>query len=720
MYEEYFGLKGRPFQLSPDPAYFYGSRGHSRALSYLKFGVFQAEGFIVVTGSIGAGKTTLLRALIDGLDASKIVAVQLVSTQLDANDLLRAVAVAFGLPIKEQSKAETLASVEAYLTSLLVQGKRALLIVDEAQNLEPRSIEELRMLSNFQIRDRGLIQSVLVGQPELRQMIRSQSMEQLRQRIIASYHLEAMNQADSKAYILHRLTKAGWHGDPVFTEDAFDQIFNVTQGLPRKINLLCNRLMLAAFLAGEHELTAQTVASVSHEIDDELGMDSPSAERPLAYLNSGAEAVSVNQPHSPDASIAATEDDLVQLPASVHTRKPGPEYGSAIAATPATAPVSAAGAASICLLAAGKDLIKAAPLLKALEARLDVGAVKLVCLESRDLDFPEPPPDWPFVRKPDYIVAAKPGDRSARLAQMMSDIDQILEKIHASCVVLFDDSDADLACALIATKRAIHVAFVSERMDDADRSRVDSINARLIEQMAHVRYVANPTADLTVETGSHFNPEIKRVGSLAADYIRDVLPNAVPVAETMRRSNQSIKFFDQRKGYGLIALNQAFNLNAPDRLINIVGVLATVSKAVPLVWPVTAGLRAQLAKASLSRVLADSRIAFVDRLDFLQELGLLDASAFVLTDSDLMQEWSAALGRPCLVLPGKKDAAAAAVLENCSLVKADKKDVLRHVSEILDAGPASRQINEFWDGRAAARIEADLTARLHLTLALRV
>jgi general secretion pathway protein A len=698
MYEEYFGLTGRPFQLSPDPAYFYGSRGHSRALSYLKFGVFQAEGFIVVTGSIGAGKTTLLRALIDGLDASKIVAVQLVSTQLDANDLLRAVAVAFGLPVKDQSKAETLASVEAYLTSLLVQGKRALLVVDEAQNLEPRSIEELRMLSNFQIRDRGLIQSVLVGQPELRQMIRSQPMEQLRQRIIASYHLEAMNAADSKAYILHRLNKAGWKRDPVFTEDAFDQIFKAAQGLPRKINLLCNRLLLAAFLAGEHELTAQTVSNVSGEIDEEIGVDSADSENfPLPAMKSAAQSQFAAQP----------------VPALAQTPRDAALSRVTVAAVESAAVVAdnGAGSASICVFATGGDLIKAAPLIKALGMRLRLGAAKLVRIDYPDAGQLESLPEWPFVPKPDHIVISKPGSKPMQIAQLMAEINPILEQTRASCVVLFDASDASLACALVATKRGISIAHVGELPDTASQSGQDDVNARLIKEMSQVRYVAEP-AMVPEAADARINPEIKRVGSLTADYVRDVLPNAVPVADTMQRSNQSVKFFDQRKGYGLIALNEGFNLNTPERLTSIVGVLATVSKAVPLVWPVTASLRAQLAKASLSRVLADTRIAFVDQRDFLQELGLLDKAAFVLTDSDLMQEWSAALGRPCLVLPNSKDGTRRPILANCSLVKADKKDVLRHVSEILDSESKPDDINEFWDGRAAARIAADLSDRM--------
>jgi len=159
MYEDFYGLSGKPFQLNPDPEFYFGSRGHKRAFAYLQYGVHQSEGFIVITGEIGTGKTTLVRSLFENLDRNRLVGAQLVSTQLDADDMLRAVAVAFGLPIKAVDKASLLASLEAFLCQLAVAKKRALLVVDEAQNLTPRAIEELRMLSNFQLGDHALMQS---------------------------------------------------------------------------------------------------------------------------------------------------------------------------------------------------------------------------------------------------------------------------------------------------------------------------------------------------------------------------------------------------------------------------------------------------------------------------------------------------------------------------------------------------------------------------------
>jgi putative secretion ATPase (PEP-CTERM system associated) len=273
MYESYFGLTGKPFQLNPDPSFYFDSRGHKRAFAYLEYGLYQSEGFIVITGEIGAGKTTIVRSLLEQLDPAKVVAAQLVSTQLDADDLLRAVGAAFGLPVKSLDKAMLLTTLEAFLCKLVTEKKRALLVVDEAQNLSSRAVEELRMLSNFQLGDQALLQSFLVGQPELREIMQSPQMQQLRQRVIASYHLGPLDKAETQGYVEHRLKHVGWKDDPRFDPSAFDLIHALTGGIPRRINTLCNRMLLAAFLAERHVLDTCDVQAIATEICDELGPD---------------------------------------------------------------------------------------------------------------------------------------------------------------------------------------------------------------------------------------------------------------------------------------------------------------------------------------------------------------------------------------------------------------------------------------------------------------
>jgi general secretion pathway protein A len=279
MFEASFGLSGPPFQLSPDPGFYFPSSGHGNALAYMKFGAYQGEGFIVVTGEIGAGKTTLVRTLLEGLDPKQIVAAQIVSTQLEAGDLLRAICLAFGIPLKGDSKAQWLATLEAFLTALCVGGRRALLVVDEAQNLGHREVEELRMLSNFQLGSHALLQSFLVGQPELRKMLQSKSLEQLRQRVIASCHLGPLSSDELQPYVEHRLRHVGWDGRPIFDASAYPELHRHSDGIPRRINLLCTRAMLGAYLQGKTTIEARDIAQTAKDLGAELG------EVPLRMAN---------------------------------------------------------------------------------------------------------------------------------------------------------------------------------------------------------------------------------------------------------------------------------------------------------------------------------------------------------------------------------------------------------------------------------------------------
>ena len=281
MYEAFYNLSAKPFQLNPDPNFFFASRGHKRAMSYLEYGMHQGEGFIIITGEVGAGKTTLVRSLLEQIDPNRLVAAQLVTTQLDAEDLLRAVAMAFGFSTRAMDKAQLLGELEAFLISLVPQGKRALLIVDEAQNLSGRALEELRMLSNFQLGNQGLLQSFLVGQPELRQLMQGPEFQQLRQRVTASYHLGPMDRAETQAYVEHRLRHVGWSHDPRFEHGAFDAIYSFSAGIPRRINTVCNRVLLAAALSEEHNITAANVDATADEIRLELSMGSTSAAAAL-------------------------------------------------------------------------------------------------------------------------------------------------------------------------------------------------------------------------------------------------------------------------------------------------------------------------------------------------------------------------------------------------------------------------------------------------------
>lgn len=301
MYEDFYQLSAKPFQVSPDPRFFYGSKAHKRAMSYLRYGLSQGEGFVVITGGVGTGKTTLIRNLFADLGYDDVIAAQLVTSNLQADEMLKMISSAFNLPTEGLSKAALLHQFEAFLRQADREGRRILLVVDEAQNLPPSTVEELRMLSNFQIENRPLLQSFLLGQDEFRHIVQSPNMEQLRQRIIASCHLTPLDQLETRAYIEHRLKLVGWRGDnPEITDSAFDEIHRHTQGVPRRINSFCDRLLLYGYLEEVRTINSESVAVVERELAQENSVPRPLlAERYTAPqgvddddFDSGTESVS--------------------------------------------------------------------------------------------------------------------------------------------------------------------------------------------------------------------------------------------------------------------------------------------------------------------------------------------------------------------------------------------------------------------------------------------
>lgn len=198
------------------------------------------------------------------------MAAQLVSTQLDAEDTLRSVAASFGLEHEGLTKSALLKNLEDFLAAAARQGKRALLVVDEAQNLTPRAVEELRMLSNFQTSERSLIQTFLLGQPEFRGILQSPDMQQLRQRVVASYHLGPLDADETRGYIEHRLRTVGWHGTPGFDDEAFAELHRFTGGIPRRLNTTCDRLLLFGFLEEKNHFGEAEVAEVIADLKNEV------------------------------------------------------------------------------------------------------------------------------------------------------------------------------------------------------------------------------------------------------------------------------------------------------------------------------------------------------------------------------------------------------------------------------------------------------------------
>ena len=269
MYENFYHLKAEPFRLSPDHRFCFNHQSYAKAKAYMQYAFERAEGFVMVTGRPGTGKSTLVNDLVETLSSSGAKVAKLVSTQLEASDLLRMVAHAFGLQTENLDKATILQRLDKLLMSHHNDGRRALLIIDEAQDLSTSALEELRLLTNLQLNNQPLLQIFLLGQEELRGLVQGPGMEQVHQRLVAACHLEQLKEDETKAYIIHRLEQVGWQGDPAISNAIYPVIYHFSAGIPRRINQVCSRLFLHGSVEGSHKLGVEDARVVITELQHE-------------------------------------------------------------------------------------------------------------------------------------------------------------------------------------------------------------------------------------------------------------------------------------------------------------------------------------------------------------------------------------------------------------------------------------------------------------------
>ena len=319
MYDDHYGLSGRPFALTPDPKFWFDTATHRKAMAYLGYGLSQGEGFIVITGDVGAGKTTLVGHLMATIDRERLHVIKLVSSQVDGDDLLRIVATGLGVETAGLMKAQLLVAVERGLHAVARSGRRTLLIVDEAQALHTGALEELRMLSNFQAGGHALLQIFLLGQPEFRAALHgSDRLEQLRQRVIAMHHLDPMGAEEVEPYVLHRMSLVGWNGRPKFTPDAFAALYRGSDGVPRRLNQLAGRVLLFGAIEQIDVIDAKVVDAVIADITGDMPAPTMPAPRPVVA-----------------APAPATEPEIVAAPEPIEASKPVPTREPLAAVEPA-------------------------------------------------------------------------------------------------------------------------------------------------------------------------------------------------------------------------------------------------------------------------------------------------------------------------------------------------------------------------------------------------
>ncbi len=314
MYKRFYKLATNPFRLSPEPDFCFSHTGYRCAREYLDFALEQGEGFVMVTGRPGTGKTLLVETFLKGIDASEVVARRIAVSNYGATDLLRAVAYAYGIDANGLDKGTLRYRIQQYFVEQEQLGRRVLLIIDEAQTLSHAALEELRILADLQTQSRLMLQLFLVGQEKLQELMRSPEMEQFQQRVIANYKLVPLNLKDTRAYIAHRLLQAGWQGDPEFSSAAVMGIYQLSKGVPRHINKICNRLLLLGFGKGKHTIEDEDVQEISAEMHHEqlapLQIDQPQYDADNVTIMSAVRDVQLS---ASDLSIRADQVDSVAV-----------------------------------------------------------------------------------------------------------------------------------------------------------------------------------------------------------------------------------------------------------------------------------------------------------------------------------------------------------------------------------------------------------------------
>lgn len=285
MYEKFYGFTTKPFNMTPDSTFFFASSKHEEALNRLFVAISEKSGFAVITGEIGSGKTTVCRTLLNKLDPTTKIAL-ILNTHLGKKELLTTILQDLGIEYKSTSKTHLLAALNDYLLEQATKEINVVLIIDEAQNLTPSVLEEVRMLSNLETENEKLIQIILLGQPELRKKLAHPKLEQFSQRIVFYYHLEPLDRAETESYIKHRIKKAGCDKEDLFTPLAIHEIYKYSKGIPRLINLTCHNALINGLVSGSTHITGSHVTEALEELMYGLNYSSVDrAEEKLVQLS---------------------------------------------------------------------------------------------------------------------------------------------------------------------------------------------------------------------------------------------------------------------------------------------------------------------------------------------------------------------------------------------------------------------------------------------------
>ena len=650
MYERHFGFGGPPFRLSPDPACFFASANHRAVLVAMQEIFLHPRPLLVISGELGCGKSTTLRLWLEECGAQGVVVAQLVSTQLDAAELVRAVAIQFGVATASDTSAE---ETEDRLRRhfLELRGRRVLLAIDESQNLSVDALNCVVSLTELALDVGTVFRVCLTGHPELRTHIAVAALNEVRERIQSMQHLGALAPVDTRGYVEHRLRKAGWVGVPSFDAAAFEEIYRFTEGVPRRINLLSNRLLLSQMLAGTTRIDAPCVITVARALRAETALERTGALRGTA---------------------------------------------------PGSAPRSPADGGVMLLVASGRsDHVKVVPLLHAIECRADLPTPVLISAsDSRP---------WQLNRALHAFIGltVEPVELSTEPEPLLHDIaarfEAALERHRPEAVIVFDGNAVSQCCAMICDEHEVPLVHVGSDPQGSDERHDSSAPRAVIARIAALRFNCQPTGSPSASAAAAKSVDL---GNPLIDAVRFALQMEMRDPASFANGTITAGLRDERRGYGVVALKSCDDNADPRRSQELLTMLREVSRDLPLVWPMR---RAAASRHGLVRMLEGCAVTCIDELGHAEFMNLLRDATCVLTDCPDVIEEAAALHVPGISLGARHVGQA----EDGGWLRDTEAGVsvaraTRAVWQIVFNGWREVDTPPRWDGHAAPRIAACL------------
>ena len=640
MYEAFFGLNCLPFQLNPKKEFFFGSKGHQRAISYLEYGVNKGEGFIAITGEVGAGKTTLIGHLLEQLDNEKVVPVKLVTSQFNADSMLQMIASGLGLRIQADQKSQIMIAIEEFLHLSAKEGKRVLLIIDEAQNIPQDALEELRMISNYQIDGQSLFQIFLLGQPEFRQILNAADMSQLRQRIVAWHHLGPLSREEIQGYVEYRLEVAGWMGGTLIADDAYDIIYQYSGGIPRKINTFCDRLLLFSFLEEQLLITWPMANEVLHEVNSEGMMPNPPLDSDQLHTLMD-ENTELMEGHCGSDSVSA---------------QPKPKKPSDSGILFADAEVKAGGV--LWLTNSSLEHLLSSVLLSG----LDSDALKSLSQHLVEIQYLEQQVDHDFIQGVDIDEAEislfiEPGSMQDRWLALNEQLDQLFRKTAPKSIVLFNGSDAAVIAAQLASRisgcQVIHIHTGGDQ--GASTSRLSN-NCSIINLLADQIILPEPQTleALTSLRAGESQPNLMKGEALAA-LVAHYRRSHVDPAITLGKYGATSVMGSSNK-FGFWIMDNRREDEIPNKAWKaLVMSIRVIQKSIPMFISMNRVIQEHLDSLNLKAPLISQKGVLLPTLNYLEISGLVEMAEFVLTDSTFIREQAHSLGIPTIFFDPELD-----------------------------------------------------------------